>query len=208
MALIKCSECGREISDKATACPLCGIPMNGGSGFFNKTQAPAKKESNGCLQLVGVGFLLFIVISVINGFNSGYETESNKIATEAIPDISPTPDEKSWKNVPEKPLGYIPPIGDKIPSRDSATYTLMDIKFKGKNVFITTQRDGKSGRSYSTREIKCPGKQARYLATGDTMEEFKASNMKQSFSESYSDSIQGEIASYACTQLLLKNLSK
>lgn len=30
MALIKCSECGREISDKATACPACGNPINGG----------------------------------------------------------------------------------------------------------------------------------------------------------------------------------
>lgn len=28
MALINCDECGREISDKATACPHCGNPMN------------------------------------------------------------------------------------------------------------------------------------------------------------------------------------
>ena len=27
MALIKCTECGKEISDKATACPHCGCPM-------------------------------------------------------------------------------------------------------------------------------------------------------------------------------------
>ena len=27
MALIKCPECGREISDKATACPGCGCPV-------------------------------------------------------------------------------------------------------------------------------------------------------------------------------------
>ena len=26
MALIKCSECGKEISDKAIACPNCGCP--------------------------------------------------------------------------------------------------------------------------------------------------------------------------------------
>ena len=26
MALIKCPECGREISDQAKACPNCGIP--------------------------------------------------------------------------------------------------------------------------------------------------------------------------------------
>ena len=28
MALIKCSECGREISDKAAACPGCGAPVS------------------------------------------------------------------------------------------------------------------------------------------------------------------------------------
>lgn len=28
MALIKCSECGKEVSDKATACPNCGCPIS------------------------------------------------------------------------------------------------------------------------------------------------------------------------------------
>ncbi len=28
MALIKCAECGRDISDLATACPNCGRPVN------------------------------------------------------------------------------------------------------------------------------------------------------------------------------------
>lgn len=27
MALIKCPECGKEISDKAGACPHCGCPI-------------------------------------------------------------------------------------------------------------------------------------------------------------------------------------
>lgn len=27
MALIKCPECGREISDKASSCPHCGYPI-------------------------------------------------------------------------------------------------------------------------------------------------------------------------------------
>jgi len=28
MALIKCSECGHEVSDKAQSCPKCGAPIN------------------------------------------------------------------------------------------------------------------------------------------------------------------------------------
>lgn len=27
MALIKCSECGKQVSDKATSCPNCGAPI-------------------------------------------------------------------------------------------------------------------------------------------------------------------------------------
>lgn len=28
MALIKCPDCGREVSDKANACPNCGCPLS------------------------------------------------------------------------------------------------------------------------------------------------------------------------------------
>lgn len=28
MALIKCPECGKEISDKAEVCPSCGYPVD------------------------------------------------------------------------------------------------------------------------------------------------------------------------------------
>lgn len=30
MALIKCSECGKQVSDKAQACPNCGAPISTG----------------------------------------------------------------------------------------------------------------------------------------------------------------------------------
>jgi len=29
MALIQCSECGQQVSDKATLCPKCGAPLMG-----------------------------------------------------------------------------------------------------------------------------------------------------------------------------------
>lgn len=42
MALIKCPECGREISDKAEACPNCAYPI----ANINKNNAVAQKESH------------------------------------------------------------------------------------------------------------------------------------------------------------------
>ena len=40
MALIKCPECGKEISDKAASCPNCGFPITQG----NVTQEPPQKQ--------------------------------------------------------------------------------------------------------------------------------------------------------------------
>ena len=31
MAIIKCPECGKEVSDRAAACPGCGYPINQGA---------------------------------------------------------------------------------------------------------------------------------------------------------------------------------
>lgn len=44
MALISCPECGKEISDKATACPNCGNPMN---------QQPQQQEEYLCCPKCG-----------------------------------------------------------------------------------------------------------------------------------------------------------
>lgn len=38
MALIKCPECGKEISDKAVSCPNCGNPLNNNSDEILNTQ--------------------------------------------------------------------------------------------------------------------------------------------------------------------------
>ena len=39
MALISCAECGKEISDKAQSCPVCGAPT-----AFAKNQSEKKKK--------------------------------------------------------------------------------------------------------------------------------------------------------------------
>lgn len=33
MAMVKCGECGREVSDKASACPNCGAPVDAETAF-------------------------------------------------------------------------------------------------------------------------------------------------------------------------------
>ena len=56
MALIQCSECGKEISDKAASCPGCGAPVGKNTHPHKVTRTGAKWE--------GIGFLL-IAIAVV-----------------------------------------------------------------------------------------------------------------------------------------------
>jgi len=45
MALIKCDECGKEVSDKAKNCPNCGNPINsGGTSTVQLDPAPNKRR--------------------------------------------------------------------------------------------------------------------------------------------------------------------
>lgn len=58
MALIKCKDCGSEISDQANNCPQCGKPI---------------KKDIGCFSMIGIFLVGFIVICYIIGNNSEKE---------------------------------------------------------------------------------------------------------------------------------------
>lgn len=69
MALIKCSECGTEISDQAPSCPKCGFPTKNikienkvqTAGDMQKREKPRKKTRVGLV----IGLLFFGIIAVI-----------------------------------------------------------------------------------------------------------------------------------------------
>lgn len=47
MALIKCTECGKEISDKAQSCPNCGCPIEAAPYGTVKIKVSVLKSSSG-----------------------------------------------------------------------------------------------------------------------------------------------------------------
>lgn len=63
MALINCSECNTEISDKAISCPKCGAPQK------LSPQVPAKKTS-WLVQIGGSIILLCVGFAIVGAFNS------------------------------------------------------------------------------------------------------------------------------------------
>ena len=54
MALIKCKECGKDISDQATTCPNCGA----------KTDIAIHKKKNIVLTLIAILFIAIILTSI------------------------------------------------------------------------------------------------------------------------------------------------
>lgn len=54
MALIKCEECGKEISSYATVCPNCGCPVNGGTSNENEHNS---EEHEQALELIYITLL-------------------------------------------------------------------------------------------------------------------------------------------------------
>ena len=56
MALIKCRECGNEVSSEAPACPHCGIPVPAGR---------VRRVLRGCLLAIGYYHLVIIIIAIV-----------------------------------------------------------------------------------------------------------------------------------------------
>ena len=66
MALIKCTECGKEVSEKALSCPNCGNPMNQGIRQ-TKTSGSRKTLVKRLFWVFGISILVFVfyVITVV-----------------------------------------------------------------------------------------------------------------------------------------------
>lgn len=70
MALISCSECGNQVSDKAAACPKCGNPISAPAVDAPTvgTTPPAAKEGMGIIAKVGIGVGIAFVAFILFGF--------------------------------------------------------------------------------------------------------------------------------------------
>jgi hypothetical protein len=77
MALISCPECEKEISDKASSCPSCGVPISDDNITLNSSSHTAVTRTGAKWE--GIGFLL-IVGGMIYGMATGPENHSGGVA--------------------------------------------------------------------------------------------------------------------------------
>jgi hypothetical protein len=99
MALVACKECGKEISDKAPACPHCGAPLTTWQSTSPVSALPPEVAKNGGAWkwIVGVPvglFVLFIAYGMM--LNSSPEGKAKADARGAI--------ELCWKEQGRKSL--------------------------------------------------------------------------------------------------------
>lgn len=64
MALIKCPECGTEISDKAISCPKCGCPINKVETEQDRVNVRGKNKGKNFLTFGSILFFISMVFGV------------------------------------------------------------------------------------------------------------------------------------------------
>ena len=85
MALIKCKECGHEVSDRASVCPKCGCPIqNVNSQNVNKASIKFQPPTKGKVKTYA---LVFIILCVLIG--GGYYTYTNLLKSKDVVELTP-----------------------------------------------------------------------------------------------------------------------
>jgi len=72
MALIKCPECGRDVSDSASSCPNCGHPISRvDKNLVQIDSAPRKRKKYRVRLLIFTPiFFIGLILSMIWGFSA------------------------------------------------------------------------------------------------------------------------------------------
>ena len=86
MALIKCKECGHDISDKATTCPKCGCPIDNQSNGLNVNIH--KQNGSGRKWIIAVLSIIVLIAAVAIAFYVFSSGDSNNDSEMMAPQIT------------------------------------------------------------------------------------------------------------------------
>lgn len=86
MALIKCGECGKEISSKAVACPNCGAPLQ----EVQPVTIRNPRRSSGCSIVMLILIVVFGSVYLVgrNSYNDYLDQPADQVALNLLPEIA------------------------------------------------------------------------------------------------------------------------
>ena len=102
MALIKCEECGREISDKAESCPNCGCPINDVNLDVGKDKHKFKILDKFFISFGIIAIIVIIIIGVNtmrNNYASFIDSELSNNSDIALTTANSTDDDLNDKQI-------------------------------------------------------------------------------------------------------------
>ena len=150
MALIKCTECGKEVSDKAASCPNCGAPINIETTpkvkpVQGREVKPAKEKKKGsCLKTILiaiVGFFLFIfIIGLIVGDDEQSASNNEPPKTESVENANVKEAEEADSKPEMKESDNVFHVGDVVETSDSVITFISAKKYQSDNEFITPEK--------------------------------------------------------------------
>ena len=119
MALIKCPECGKEVSDQAASCPNCRHPLrrkenaqpqmqqNNNQPNVRYVSQPVKKKGHGCLITIIIIVVFFAIVVAIIGGTSGKTGSNDDIDAESIKSVEETAEQTEIPFGQEGSLGNL-----------------------------------------------------------------------------------------------------
>lgn len=134
MAMIKCPDCGKDISNVAPACIHCGRPIIVPPAVNRQTHPPREpvKKKNSISGWIGLFVLIAIGIAIYNSGDDdsgssgspSYRTAGMTASTDSVPNHTPAP-----------------PVLKATPAQLYAAYTRNEVaaddEFKGKTIQVT-----------------------------------------------------------------------
>lgn len=173
MALIKCPECGKEISDKAASCPNCGCPIKKASdqvqpvlGQAKKSVTSPPKKKHGCL-IVVIGFLFIcFIIGITSKTGSSSSNNSSSSANSldvTTSETAKTPEETAVTDNREAALEADKQITELVQAAENDYNILANMIASGEasdlDLYDTAKKVDSNLGSYQVNvsKIKCDG---------------------------------------------------
>lgn len=166
MALIACRECGREVSDRAAACPHCGCPVTAGPPVPPPVPPPAAatvpKKKAGCGTLLVAVFTLVAVGSCFTALrNPGKAPTPTKPIAQVA---SQTPEEQAAQR--ERQLAFVKDAANPVEQRLSTARMLAAGPSEAAETAEAREAIAELEEALRKQSI---GKQWRYHSSDDAM---------------------------------------